>query len=427
MGPTLLLRVTFLQLALSVLGYAQRGVTMLQRANAPIRRMRPLTMMPNSILEEVAEAAVCDGSQRSSAAATAECPLQVGAKRSVLVLGWFFAKDRELDYVRRMYNKNGFDDVVICPSKVGIISKPRGWYRSMRRQLQPGRRSRHEGPTEVEQSLGRHFDVVHCMSGGFLALYVLLRSRVGLRFSTLLCDSTPILPKPAAFTRFARAYLESVGLKLPLRMLPARLHQACVQARWWVSIFYIKTRHRVLNWLGRLQGEELNRWASGPVEWGLSGDYDRVAKHALGTIYEGAAQCDGAEIIFLYNPNDPFLDPADVSDAAQLAREVGLAVREVETKVDHIKALFSSPRTVFNLLRPTTDPAHDDAAEPAASVAAAAKDDLQAEGAAEETAGLLAAPPAALLAATAQKATTLMKERIDSLVFTGSVKAAAIG
>ena len=128
--------------------------------------------------------------------------------------------------------------------------------------------------------------------------------------------------QPAAFTRFARAYLASIGLRLPLKLLPERLHQWLVEGRWWLSIFYIKMKHRLLTLLGRLQGVELNRWMSGPVDWGLSGDYDRVATHALGTIYEGAAQCAGSEIIFLYNKADPFIDPADVANAAELARGV---------------------------------------------------------------------------------------------------------
>jgi len=403
-----------LQLA-SASGYALRGAAPQPAASAPLRRARSLAMMPNSILEEAAEAAVLtDPRSSTTPAAAAECAHGGGdTGRSALILGWFFAKDRELEYVRRMYAKNGFDEVVIRPSKVGLISKPRGWYRTLRRQLQPGRRRAEPRSQSVDSqsldSLDRHFDVVHCMSGGFLALYVLLRSKVGLRFSTLLCDSTPILPKPAAFTRFARAYLASIGLRLPLKLLPERLHQWLVEGRWWLSIFYIKMKHRLLTLLGRLQGVELNRWMSGPVDWGLSGDYDRVATHALGTIYEGAAQCAGSEIIFLYNKADPFIDPADVANAAELAREVGLAVREVETSTDHIKALFSSPRTVFSLLRRGGEGGEEAAAGDAAR---------EGGGAAGGAAGA-AAPPASALLATAQKAATTMTERIDSLVFHG--------
>ena len=46
--------------------------------------------------------------------------------KSALVLGWFFATERELAYVTKMYKKNGYDEVVIKPSPVGIMTKPRG-------------------------------------------------------------------------------------------------------------------------------------------------------------------------------------------------------------------------------------------------------------------------------------------------------------
>ena len=80
---------------------------------------------------------------------------------------------------------HGFTHVVVRPSPVEIFTKPRGWYRSMRRRLQPRRQLAHADaapPKPLPQAaLGRHFDVVHCLSGGFLALYVLLRSGVSLR------------------------------------------------------------------------------------------------------------------------------------------------------------------------------------------------------------------------------------------------------
>merc|ERR1719424_2208393 len=392
-----------LGMAVGMLGFVSMAV---RSPAAPAWRVTSPSMRPASALEQAADVATRSGPVPKGQTEQCTNDETSATARSVLVMGWFFATDRELDYVRRMYSRNGFTDVVIQPSQVGIIAKPRGWYRSMRRRLQPRRRQKHadrNDPLPTEQ-LGRHFDVVHCMSGGFLALYVLLRSKVGLRFSTLLCDSTPILPKPAAFTRFARAYLASIGLRLPLKLLPERLHQWLVEGRWWLSIFYIKMKHRLLTLLGRLQGVELNRWMSGPVDWGLSGDYDRVATHALGTIYEGAAQCAGSEIIFLYNKADPFIDPADVANAAELAREVGLAVREVETSTDHIKALFSSPRTVFSLLRRGGEGGEEAAAGDAAR---------EGGGAAGGAAGA-AAPPASALLATAQKAATTMTERIDS-------------
>ena len=243
----------------------------------------------------------------------ADAPNTTPSERSVLVLGWFFASKRELDYVRKAYAKNGYTHIEIVPSAVSVISKPRGWYRTMRRQLQPNRAA----DPKPNAHLGRHYDVVHCLSGGFLAMYVLRRSGVPLTFSSLLLDSTPILPKPAAFTRFTRAYLNSIGLTLPLKLLPSALHLRLVQLRWNLGLMYVQLRHWVLSALGREQGAPLEHWTRGPVGWALKGDYTRVARHALGTIYEGAEA--GARVIFVANPEDPYIDTTDVEEAAQVA------------------------------------------------------------------------------------------------------------
>eukprot|EP00966_Prymnesium_polylepis_P283412 6548264-Prymnesium_polylepis.1 len=76
------------------------------------------------------------------------------SEKSVLILGWFFASKRELEYVRRMYHKNGYTNVTVQPSAVGAISKPRGWYRTIRRQLL-------SDEPKPNAELARHFDVVH--------------------------------------------------------------------------------------------------------------------------------------------------------------------------------------------------------------------------------------------------------------------------
>ena len=46
------------------------------------------------------------------------------------------------------------------PSVVNKLARPSGWYKIFRDNAKLGR----------AHPLGRHFDVVHCMSGGFLNL-----------------------------------------------------------------------------------------------------------------------------------------------------------------------------------------------------------------------------------------------------------------
>lgn len=70
------------------------------------------------------------------------------------------------------------------------------------------------------------------LPGGFLQLYVLLRSGISLNFSTLLFDSTPILPQPVAFTTFLRAYMHNAGWTIPLKLIPAKVMISIVAWRW---------------------------------------------------------------------------------------------------------------------------------------------------------------------------------------------------
>jgi hypothetical protein len=149
-------------------------------------------------------------------------------KKSALILGWFYAEPRQLKFVARMYKKKGYADVVTCESDVGVVSKPKGWYKAC---LQTQKTMNQDGG----HPLAREFDVVHVMSGGFLNLYQLLFAGVKIDFKTLVLDSTPILPKPAAFTRFARAYMDSVGLTIIPKLseyLPHGSHtyHACTSA-----------------------------------------------------------------------------------------------------------------------------------------------------------------------------------------------------
>merc|ERR1719152_566822 len=89
--------------------------------------------------------------------------------------------------------------------------------------------------------IGRHFDVVHAMSGGFLQLYLLRAAGVGLRFEKLLLDSTPILPKPAAFANFQREFARDAtgalagALRCALALVPPRAHAGLVRAAWFAG------------------------------------------------------------------------------------------------------------------------------------------------------------------------------------------------
>eukprot|EP00611_Tribonema_gayanum_P031662 TRINITY_DN9208_c0_g1_i1.p2 TRINITY_DN9208_c0_g1~~TRINITY_DN9208_c0_g1_i1.p2 ORF type:complete len:246 (-),score=78.94 TRINITY_DN9208_c0_g1_i1:894-1631(-) len=110
--------------------------------------------------------------------------------KSVLVLSWFFANPRELKLVERVYRRFGYADVQIYESPVAALSKPRGWYRTFIGSLREdkggsGGGGSGGGDGGGSAALARSFDLVHCMSGGFLQLYLLLAAGVALDFKTL--------------------------------------------------------------------------------------------------------------------------------------------------------------------------------------------------------------------------------------------------
>ncbi len=68
----------------------------------------------------------------------------------------FYAAPKELELVKRIYNKKGFTNVVIQQSIVKEIATPRGWYRTYDkfRNGEPVNKA-------LQDSLSQNFDVVH--------------------------------------------------------------------------------------------------------------------------------------------------------------------------------------------------------------------------------------------------------------------------
>lgn len=263
-------------------------------------------------------------------------------KKSALILGWFYAEPRQLKFVARMYKKKGYDDVVTCESDVNVVSKPKGWYKAC---LQTQNTMNQDGG----HPLAREFDTVHVMSGGFLNLYQLLFAGVKIDFKTLVLDSTPILPKPAAFTRFARAYMDSVGLTIIPKLIPSPIHQAFVAFRWSLQSVYIKIQHQILRLmvvLGRRkaasdQMKKLNSQAN----LSLTNRYVPIIDDVVATVFKNS----GVEkAVFVYNPDDPFINSADVDSTMEGAKGAGVEVVAAPTPgVDHVQTLFKKPDAIW--------------------------------------------------------------------------------
>ena len=94
--------------------------------------------------------------------------------------------------------------------------------------------------------------MVHCMSGGFLNYYLTRGAGVPLACDTLLLDSTPILPKPRAFTTFARQFMrDALPFGKVVDLFPQPLHLFLIRTRWSVTAFRLRVQHWFLRRLGR--------------------------------------------------------------------------------------------------------------------------------------------------------------------------------
>jgi hypothetical protein len=58
-------------------------------------------------------------------------------------------------------------------------------------------------------------------------------------------DSTPIMPQPKAFVRFARAYMTDHGLDVLTKLLPEPVHTWFYTSRWGVGGAYVRLKHKV--------------------------------------------------------------------------------------------------------------------------------------------------------------------------------------
>ena len=284
------------------------------------------------------------GGRSNTLTAAAAAAAEAAGEKSALVLGWFGAQDKELEFVKKIYKKKGFSDVVVHASPIAACSKPRGWYRSVASLSQAVDSSSSEASADQDTAaraaeIARSFDVVHVMSGGFLNLYLTLLSGVPLRYSTLVLDSTPILPKPASFTRFARAYMASMkGTPFAMipKIVPAWLHLAYVSARWTVSSAYVGLKHAAARLLVAIGLSKPGSVADGTTKlssfapYAVTMRYQRIVDDCIETIFGNRKAGDPLHAIFVHNPEDPYINNDDLQRTIVRARdEYGCTVDEV--------------------------------------------------------------------------------------------------
>jgi len=204
------------------------------------------------------------------------------------------------------------------------------------------------------------------MSGGFLNLYLQKLGGARLTFDTLVLDSTPILPKPTSFTRFARAYMATMPKPFNLipKVVPLPIHLAYVYLRWSVSSAYILLRHVLglagekLLVLGGCANKEKTPpgYMAGPrvlgnlAPYAVSFRYGKVVENCVATVFGGGGGKSGdvpLKAIFVTNPSDPYLNYKDVEATMDQARALGCQVDEVPVTTDHVKAVFRKPAAIF--------------------------------------------------------------------------------
>eukprot|EP00933_Yihiella_yeosuensis_P055943 TRINITY_DN5491_c3_g1_i1.p1 TRINITY_DN5491_c3_g1~~TRINITY_DN5491_c3_g1_i1.p1 ORF type:complete len:472 (-),score=56.01 TRINITY_DN5491_c3_g1_i1:94-1488(-) len=269
---------------------------------------------------------------------------------SAVIFGWFGASPRELELAQRVYRKNGFHDVTVVASPIKEMTSPRGWHQVVKKHRELG----------DKHPLARRVDVVHCLSGGFLNFYLLRAAGVPLECGdALLLDSTPILPKPKAFATFTRQFLRDSGKTRAVKLVPKALHERLVRWRWQVSAASVF----VTQWLRRLGGvfrqaktrgpadSKLKTWTQFCMASAIKCSYGDVVDHMTSTIFGSSTKVSSPKrVVFLHNPEDPYLDSDDVESTMSRAREMAPAVERCAVKTGHIETLFRKPKQVFNAL-----------------------------------------------------------------------------
>lgn len=314
--------------------------------NSRIFRAEPVTQgeAPGIVEETTPIKSVEESISSETNAAT---KVEEAKGHSALILGWFFASDKQLELVKRIYKKNGFTDVVIKESKVPEVAKPLGWAGKV---LRTDRDVKCNGAETSDMT--RKFDVVHVMSGGFLQLYQLLYSGVKIDFNTLVLDSTPILPRPSSFVRFARAYLSTTKkLAWIPKLIPNKIHVSLVAMQWALGCVLVSLKIQVMRLLA-LFGICDKQWDMFKIlnQQAIRGSlvrYQKTVDQSLETVF-GAREL---RAIFVYNPSDPFINAPDVvATMSRVRSEFGCQVEEVQVAQDHIQTIFRKPKLIFTPL-----------------------------------------------------------------------------
>lgn len=284
--------------------------------------------------------------------------------KSVLIFSWFYAAPKELELVRRIYKKKGFTNIEVQESIVKEIATPRGWYRTYDKFV-----SGEAVNKELQARLGQEFDVVHCMSGGFLNLALVLSAKIPIKFKVLVLDSTPIMPQPKAFVRFARAYMMDNGLDVVTKILPEPVHTWFYTSRWGIGGVYVRLKHKLSSLfgikgprrLGEIPSQEMETWTRWATHVAMLDRYENMTQVTIDTVINPSAS-GMEECIFMYNPNDPYVNPDDVQMVIDRCPKMKVTPTVVHVGNKHIETVFRKPNILFNAI--------DKALERAASVTA---------------------------------------------------------
>jgi len=362
MTPTMALTAAALLacLAASVDGFSTPALVSFSKAPSLSRFAsaaagRPNVLAPLSLGQPCARRARFSPAMSADAAAATQPAASPFAGKKALIFTWFYAQPKEIELVKRIYKRKGFDEVVVQESIVKEIATPRGWYKTYIKF------AKGDGPSEeLRQLLGREYDVVHCMSGGFLNLGLVLSVRhlIPLRFKYVVMDSTPILPQPKSFVRFARAYMQEHGLSFVNKVVPEPVHTGYQSLRWQVGAIWVRGKHKFqakfsknqTRKLGEMPADviqEMDSWTRWATHTVMMDRYDEMCQSTINLVF----QTQGLKAaVFLYNPKDPFINPDDVARCVSDCKASGVPVEELRVENKHIETLFRKPNILFNAL-----------------------------------------------------------------------------
>jgi len=188
-------------------------------------------------------------------------------------------------------------------------------------------------------------------------MYLVRAAGVPLSCGSLLLDSTPILPKPGAFVTFTRQFMIDSGKGVAVSIVPKAIHRGLVHLKWVLGARFELAKSRLAAWVPGKSDTGPSGGACHQTAFILraaaTGSYDRMIQNMFSKVFGRTRSAAApASVVFLHNPEDPYLDKIDVESTYVAAGRIAPSVSKRLVTTGHVQTLFRKPRQVFEACEP---------------------------------------------------------------------------